>query len=50
MGDFSWNASRVIDPWNDLTEEEVSAPNTRTFKLRYDKAKIVRQRSNADGS
>ena len=35
---------RVIDKWNGLTEEEVSAPNTRTFKLRYDKAESERQR------
>lgn len=37
---------RIIDKWNGLTEEEVSAPNTRTFKLRYDKAEIERQRAN----
>ena len=35
---------RVIDKWNDLSEEEVTAPNTRVFKLRYDKAEIERQR------
>ena len=37
---------RVIDKWNNLTEEEVTAPNTRTFKIRYDKAEIERQRRN----
>ena len=37
---------RVIDKWNSLTEEEVTAPNTRVFKLRYDKAEIERQRRN----
>ena len=37
---------RVIDKWNNLNEEEVTAPNTRVFKLRYDKAEIVRQRRN----
>ena len=37
---------RVIDKWNNLNEEEVTAPNTRVFKLRYDKAEIERQRRN----
>ena len=37
---------RVIDKWNSLTEEEVTAPSTRAFKLRYDKAEKLRQERN----
>ena len=40
-------SQRVIDKWNSLTEEEVTAPNTRVFKLRYDKAEMERQRRNS---
>ena len=37
---------RVVDKWNSLTEEEVTAPSTRAFKLRYDKAEKLRQERN----
>ena len=39
-------SQRVINKWNALTEEEVTAPNTRVFKLRYDKAEKLRQLRN----
>ncbi|CAL4234819.1 unnamed protein product [Meganyctiphanes norvegica] len=35
---------RIIDKWNNLTEYEVSAPNTHEFKKRYDKEEIERQK------
>ena len=42
---FSW---RVINKWNSLTECEVSAPSTATFKRRYDEQEVIRQRSVAN--
>ena len=37
---FSW---RVVDKWNSLTEEEVSAQSTASFKNKYDKQEAIRQ-------
>ena len=37
---FSW---RVINKWNSLTEYEVSAPSTGTFKKRYDEQEAIRK-------
>merc|ERR1712055_469055 len=37
---FSW---RVVDKWNSLTEEEVSAQSTASFKNKYDKQEVIRQ-------
>ena len=36
-------SSRVIDKWNSLTEEEVSANSTHMFKKRYDENEKIRQ-------
>ena len=36
-------SKRVIDKWNKLTEEEVSAPSTSEFKRRYAEAEKLRQ-------
>ena len=40
---------RVIDKWNGLSEHEVTAPSTSTFKKRYDKMENERQRINRSG-
>ena len=37
---FSW---RVVDKWNSLTEYEVTAPSTASFKVRYDKQEAICQ-------
>ena len=37
---FSW---RVVDKWNSLTDHEVTAPSTASFKARYDKQEAIRQ-------
>ena len=42
-------AKRVVEKWNSLTEFEVSAPSTATFKKRYDMMENVRQRLNQTG-
>ena len=34
---------RVVDKWNSLTEHEVTAPSTASFKARYDKQEAIRQ-------
>ena len=42
-------AKRVVEKWNSLTEFEVSAPSTATFKVRYDIMENVRHRLNQTG-
>ena len=42
-------AKRVVEKWNSLTEFEVSAPSTATFKVRYDTMENVRHRLNQTG-
>ena len=42
-------SKRVIDKWNGLSEHEVTAPSTSTFKKRYDKMENERQRVNHSG-
>ena len=37
---FSW---RVVDKWNSLTEYDVTAPSTASFKARYDKKEAMRK-------
>ena len=42
-------SKRVIDKWNGLSEYEVTAPSTSTFKKRYDKMENERQCINRSG-
>ena len=42
-------SQRVINKWNGLSEYEVTAPSTSTFKKRYDKMENERQRVNHSG-
>ena len=41
-------SSRVVDKWNSLTEEEVSANSTHMFKKRYDENEKIRQERRAN--